>query len=91
MIDEYGAFGGMKNWQGKPNYLEKTCPNATLSISLKAENDADKLLYGERGCLITIITCTNAAGIHSPLPRDDLAKTNTKTQLMDGSPWGLCL
>jgi hypothetical protein len=26
-----------------------------------------------------------------PHPRDDLAKRNTETQLMDGSPWGLCL
>jgi hypothetical protein len=26
-----GAVGGMRIWQGKPKYSEKTCPSATLS------------------------------------------------------------
>jgi hypothetical protein len=33
MIDEYGAFGGMRVGRGKPEYSEKTCPSATLSIT----------------------------------------------------------
>jgi hypothetical protein len=28
-----GEFGGMKIWQGKSKYSEKTCPSATLSTT----------------------------------------------------------
>jgi hypothetical protein len=31
--DDYGAVGGMRDWQGKPKYSEKTCPSATLSTT----------------------------------------------------------
>jgi hypothetical protein len=30
---DYGEFGGMKIWQGKPKYSETTCPSATLSAT----------------------------------------------------------
>jgi hypothetical protein len=35
MIDEGDcrAIGGMKIWQGKPKYSEKTCPSSTLSTT----------------------------------------------------------
>jgi hypothetical protein len=35
MIDEgdCGAIGGMRIGRGKPKYLEKTCPSATLSLT----------------------------------------------------------
>jgi hypothetical protein len=35
MIDDGdgGAVGGMKIGRGKPMYLEKTCPSATLSTT----------------------------------------------------------
>jgi hypothetical protein len=35
MIDEgdCGVIGGMKDWQGKPKYSEKTCPSAILSTT----------------------------------------------------------
>jgi hypothetical protein len=29
----FGAIGGMKIWQGKPKYSEKTYTNATLSAT----------------------------------------------------------
>jgi hypothetical protein len=29
----FGAIGGMKIWQGKPKYSEKTYPSATLSTT----------------------------------------------------------
>jgi hypothetical protein len=28
--DDYGAVGGMNEWQGKQQYSEKTCPAAVL-------------------------------------------------------------
>jgi hypothetical protein len=30
---DYGEIGGMKIGRGKPKYLEKTCPSATLSTT----------------------------------------------------------
>jgi hypothetical protein len=33
MINEYGAFGGMRIHRGNPKYLEKTYPSATLSTT----------------------------------------------------------
>jgi hypothetical protein len=31
--DDYGAISGMNEWQGKPNFPEKTCPSAAVSTS----------------------------------------------------------
>jgi hypothetical protein len=31
--DDGGAVNGMDEWQGKPKYSEKTCPNAALSTT----------------------------------------------------------
>jgi hypothetical protein len=31
--DECGATSGMNEWQRKPKYSEKTCPNASLSTT----------------------------------------------------------
>jgi hypothetical protein len=31
--DDCRAIGGMNEWQGKPQYLEKTCPIAALSTT----------------------------------------------------------
>jgi hypothetical protein len=28
-----GEIGGIDDWQGKPKYSEKTCPNVTLSTT----------------------------------------------------------
>jgi hypothetical protein len=39
MIDEYGAFWWNENWQGKPKYLEKTCPSAILSTTIPTRPD----------------------------------------------------
>jgi hypothetical protein len=80
MIDEYGAFGGIKNWQGKPNYFEKISPSAALATSLNGENEAGKLLYGER--MSDYNNHMRECCWQSP-PTDDLAKRNMKTQLMD--------
>jgi hypothetical protein len=33
MIDEYGAFGGMRICRGNLKYSEKTYPSATLSTT----------------------------------------------------------
>jgi hypothetical protein len=33
MIDEYGAFGGLRIGRGNPKYSEKTCSSATLSTT----------------------------------------------------------
>jgi hypothetical protein len=30
--DDCGESTGMNEWQGKPKYMEKTCPSAALSI-----------------------------------------------------------
>jgi hypothetical protein len=29
--DECGAISGINEWQGKPKFLEKTCPSAVLA------------------------------------------------------------
>jgi hypothetical protein len=35
----FGEIGGMKIWQGKPKYSEKTCPSATLSTTKSHKTD----------------------------------------------------
>jgi hypothetical protein len=29
--DDFGANGGVNDWQGKPKYSEKTCPTVALA------------------------------------------------------------
>jgi hypothetical protein len=31
--DGCGAVGGMNDWQGKPKYSKRTCPNASLATT----------------------------------------------------------
>lgn len=56
-------------------------------ISIKGKKEVGKLTSAERGALITVVTCMNAAGVYVP-PLIVFPRINMKAELLDGTPPG---
>lgn len=56
-------------------------------ISMKGKKEVGKLSSAERGALITVVICMNAAGFYVP-PLIVFPRTNMKAELLDGTPPG---
>jgi hypothetical protein len=59
----------------------------TKVIAMKCKKAVASLTSAERGCLITVVTCINAAGHYIP-PLVVFPRKNMQIELMDGTPPG---
>ena len=59
----------------------------TKVIALKGKRSVASLTSAERGCLITVVVCMNAAGHYVP-PLIVFPRKNMQAELMDGTPPG---
>jgi len=60
------------------------------TVSMRHKKEVASLTSGERGKLITVVTCMNATGIHVP-PLIMFPSKGMKEELLDGAPAGSIL